>query len=72
VLGHSFPLQAIAPLLGPESDSSLDLLIRERFLVEDQDGYDFAHPLLQEAVYRNLGAARRRELPRVLRFCPRR
>jgi hypothetical protein len=57
VLGHSFALRTIAPLLGPESASSLDLLVRERFLVEDEDGYDFARPLLQEAVYQNLGSS---------------
>jgi len=62
VLGHSFPLRTIAPLLGPEAAPALDLLVSDRLLVQRSDGYDFPHPLLREAVYENLGAARRREL----------
>src|SRR5256714_3593227 len=62
VLGHSFPMSTIAALAGPEAAGALDRLVGERLLVERPDGYDFAHPLLQEAVYQALGVARRREL----------
>jgi DNA-binding CsgD family transcriptional regulator len=62
VLGHSFPPATIAAIAGAGSAAQLDRLVSERLLVERPDGYDFAHPLLQEAVEATLGAARRREL----------
>jgi DNA-binding CsgD family transcriptional regulator/tetratricopeptide (TPR) repeat protein len=61
VLGHSFPPATIAALC-PGTSGLLERLVSERLLVDLADGYDFAHPLLQEAVYETLGAARRREL----------
>jgi hypothetical protein len=62
VLGHAFPPATIVAVAGAGSAAQLDALVSERLLVERPDGYDFAHPLLQEAVYATLGAARRREL----------
>jgi len=62
VLGRSFSLRTIAPLLGPQASRPLDPLVADRLLVQRPDGYDFAHPLLREAVYEDLGPARRREL----------
>ncbi len=65
VLGQSFELRTIAGLLPNDASLALDRLVADGLLVERGDGdasYDFAHPLLQEAVYGSLGAARRREL----------
>ena len=62
VMGHTFDVAMITPLLGSDAVGALELLVRERLLVERPDGYDFTHPLMQEAVYIGLGAARRREL----------
>jgi hypothetical protein len=44
-------LRTIAPLLGPQASRALDPLVADRLLVQRPDGYDFAHPLLREAVY---------------------
>ena len=66
VLGHTFSLRTIAGLLPEGGGSLVDGLVAQRFLVERSEGgevsFDFVHPLVQEAIYGNIGAARRREL----------
>jgi predicted ATPase len=66
VLGHSFPFPRIARALPHGSGEALDILVHRGLLVERGDGgslaYDFAHPLVQEAIYDTIGASRRREL----------
>jgi DNA-binding CsgD family transcriptional regulator len=61
-LGHSFPLRQLAGVMPEGSGTAIDELTRRGLLVERGDAYDFVHPLVQEAVYESLGAARRREV----------
>ncbi|HEY3241175.1 MAG TPA: AAA family ATPase [Acidimicrobiia bacterium] len=56
------PLDRLGPLL--------DGLVRARFLTEEERGrevtYEIAHPLIQEAIYEDLGGARRHALHRLV------
>lgn len=69
VIGQRATPALIAEVAGlePNEDlpSLLDDLVARRFLEEDDAGgivYDFAHPLVQEAVYETIGPLRRRSL----------
>jgi len=62
VLGHPFDAATMTSLIGTDTVDALDALVQDRLLVEHANAYDFVHPLMQEAVYSGLGAARRREL----------
>lgn len=57
-----WPLDRVGPLL--------DGLVRSRLVTEDERGrevtYEIAHPLFQETIYQDLGAARRRALHRLV------
>lgn len=59
-------LRAVSPLAETELVSALDELRRQHVLVEQVEGgavvYDFNHPMLQDVLYRELGAARARLL----------
>ncbi len=69
VLGMRVPLSQLRAVVGADDDSllaGLDVLEARGILTEVQDGatvlFDFSHPLIREAVYSDLGAARRRKL----------
>jgi len=66
VIGDSFSLASILTMLPAASSEDIQLLVRRMLIVESKrervPGYDFAHPLVQEAIYAGLGPARRREL----------
>ncbi len=66
VMGHSFALSSILSLVPDVRAADLDRLVRRGLIVEsrrtDEAGYNFVHPLVQEAIYSELGPARRREL----------
>jgi DNA-binding CsgD family transcriptional regulator/tetratricopeptide (TPR) repeat protein len=70
VIGHSFALSSILSLLPGIRAPDLEQLVRRALIVESDrantPGYDFAHPLVQEAIYSGLGPARRRELHRAI------
>jgi DNA-binding CsgD family transcriptional regulator len=65
-LGHSFPLRQLAMAIPDGSGAALDELVRRGLLIERGDParvvFDFAHPLVQEAVYDGMGAGRRRQV----------
>ena len=66
-LGDSFSLATIAALIGEGGAPRLDDLVRDGFLVVTDapaPRYDFAHPVVREAIYDGIGAAARRELHR--------
>lgn len=67
VLGRTFSLRVVATLVEREPEG-LDELVAGGFLTDrvvgGAVGYDFVHPLVQEAVYENMGAARRAALHR--------
>lgn len=66
-LGDSFSIATIVALLGEGGAPQLDDLVREGFLVvtdRPAPRYDFAHPVVREAIYEGIGAAARRELHR--------
>ena len=70
-LGYRVRISDLVTLTGPadaELTDSLDRLVRARLLTQDEHGWDLrfevAHPLLQEAIYQGIGAARRRSLHR--------
>jgi DNA-binding NarL/FixJ family response regulator len=48
----------------------LERLVRSRLVIEDargqEIGYEIAHPLVQEAIYQHIGAARRRRVHRLI------
>jgi DNA-binding CsgD family transcriptional regulator len=66
VIGHAFSLASILAMFPAASADDIHLLVRRSLIAEDKrgraPGYDFAHPLVQEAIYAGLGPARRREL----------
>jgi len=66
VIGHTFSLASILAMLPAASADDIHHLVRRSLIAENKrgqaPGYDFAHPLVQEAIYVGLGPARRREL----------
>lgn len=66
VVGRRVELGTVVALTGRPLDRVgplLDGLVRSRFVTEEERGqevtYEIAHPLVQEAIYEDLGAARR-------------
>ena len=61
-------LTALTGLADAELTDALDRLVRARLLSQDEHGWDLrfevAHPLVEEAIYQGIGAARRRVLHR--------
>jgi hypothetical protein len=59
-------LVLVADQPGDRLAGHLEELVRSRLVVEEECGYNLAykiaHPLIQEAVYQSIGAARRRLL----------
>ena len=73
VVGRRVELSAVAALTGRPLDRVgpvLDDLVRARLVTEEGRGrevtYEIAHPLFQEAIYQDLGGARRRALHRLV------
>jgi class 3 adenylate cyclase/DNA-binding CsgD family transcriptional regulator len=73
VVGRRVGLGDVAALSGRPLDRLgllLDGLVRARFLTEEERGrevtYEITHPLIQEAIYEDLGAARRHALHRLV------
>jgi DNA-binding NarL/FixJ family response regulator len=71
VLGRRAELRSLVAVSGESPDALgeiLDQLVRSRFVVEEERGlqlvYEISHPLVQEAIYDGIGAARRRRLHR--------
>ncbi len=71
VLGYRVRISDLAALTGDaeaELTDALDRLVRSRLLAQDEHGWDLrfevAHPLIEEAIYQGIGAARRRVLHR--------
>lgn len=71
VHGQRAGLQEIESFGGEPPDRlavTLDTLLRSRLVIEEERGrdviYEIAHPLIQEAIYERIGAARRRTLHR--------
>jgi DNA-binding CsgD family transcriptional regulator len=71
VLGRRVELRTLVGLAGSppaELASTLESLVRSLVVVEDEHGaalvYEIAHPLVQDAVYQQIGGARRRLLHR--------
>jgi len=68
VLGARFEVAAIVGLVPVGAEQWLDELTRRGLLTEpsaiETGAYDFSHPLVQEAVYEDMGAMRRRALHR--------
>ncbi len=71
VVGARVELAELVALAGRPFDElaeALDLLVRQRFVSEEERGrelwYEIAHPLIQEAIYTNISGARRRALHR--------
>jgi DNA-binding CsgD family transcriptional regulator len=66
VIGHTFSLASILAMFPTSSADDIQLLVNRSLIVENiggpAPGYDFAHPLVQEAIYAGLGPARRREV----------
>ncbi len=66
VIGHSFSLASILAMTALASAGDIERLVDKNLIVESRrpgkPGYDFVHPLVQEAIYSGLGPARRREL----------
>jgi DNA-binding CsgD family transcriptional regulator/tetratricopeptide (TPR) repeat protein len=66
VIGHSFDLAAILAMVPAAGSDDLDHLVAKNLIAESPrpgvPGYDFVHPVVQEAMYSELGPARRREL----------
>jgi DNA-binding CsgD family transcriptional regulator len=70
-VGRRLELREVVALTGPPADQLtpiLELLVRSRLAAEQERGreltYELAHPLIQEAIYQRMGAARRRGLHR--------
>jgi DNA-binding CsgD family transcriptional regulator len=55
-------LASLAGVDGPTADAAFDTLVLGRILVGTDDGYRFAHPLVLDALYQDLGPAARRRL----------
>jgi DNA-binding CsgD family transcriptional regulator len=55
-------LASLAGVDGPTADEAFDTLVLGRILVGTDDGYRFAHPLVLDALYQDLGPAARRRL----------
>ena len=73
VVGRRVELSAVVALTGRPLDRVgpiLDDLVRARLVTEAERGrevtYEIAHPLFQEAIYQDLGGARRRALHRLV------
>ena len=71
VVGARVELDELMALCGrplEDAASSLEHLVRQRLLVEDDLGstvwYEVGHPLMQEVIYASIGGARRRALHR--------
>jgi len=67
VLGRDLTLPRVAAVAGRDQDSALDLLdeaLAAHLLREQDEGYAFAHPLIQETLYQGLSGPRRRRLHR--------
>ncbi|HZI37422.1 MAG TPA: AAA family ATPase, partial [Acidimicrobiia bacterium] len=71
VLGRRAELRSLVAVSGSAPDElaeTLDQLVRARFVAQEERGlqlvYEISHPLVQEAVYDGIGAARRRRLHR--------
>ncbi len=71
VHGQRAGLREIGRLVEPSPDrlvASLDTLIGSRLVIEEERGrevtYEIAHPLIQEAIYERISAARRRTVHR--------
>jgi len=70
-LGRRAELRSLVAVSGSAPDELaeiLEQLVRARFVAEEERGlqlvYEISHPLVQEAVYDGIGAARRRRLHR--------
>lgn len=70
-LGYRVRTSDLVTLTGSaeaELTDALDRLVRARLLTQDEHGWDLrfevTHPLIQEAIYQGIGAARRRSLHR--------
>lgn len=63
-------LRAMSPSDEEELADTLDLLVRNHLVNEEEHGrllqYELAHPLIQEAVYHGIGGARRQSLHRAI------
>lgn len=73
VVGRRVELSAVAALSGRAPDRVgliLDDLVRARLVAEEERGgevtYEITHPVIQEAIYQELGTARRRALHRLV------
>lgn len=71
VLGRKVEFVQLASVSGEamdELETVLESLVRSRLVVEEEHGaeltYEIPHPLIQETIYRNIGALRRRRLHR--------
>jgi class 3 adenylate cyclase/tetratricopeptide (TPR) repeat protein len=71
LVGRRVTLEDLVRLSGrplPGLDAVLEGLVRSRLVLEEERGrelaYEVAHPLIQEAIYRSIGGARRRALHR--------
>jgi class 3 adenylate cyclase/tetratricopeptide (TPR) repeat protein len=63
VLGRDLLLPTVAAVTGQGEETLLDPLdeaLAARLLQETQEGYAFAHPLIQQTLYQDLSAPRRR------------
>jgi DNA-binding NarL/FixJ family response regulator len=72
-LGRGMGLRDLVGLTGLPIDRlprTLDRLVRLRLVIETELGrelsYEVAHPLIEEAIYRNIGGSRRRALHRLI------
>jgi predicted ATPase len=69
MIGHRVDIDDLAVVTDQPGDQlagHLERLVRSRLVIEEECGhnlaYEIAHPLIQEAVYQSIGAARRRLL----------
>lgn len=72
-LGRAAPVRDLVGLTGLPIDRlpvTLDRLVRGRLVTEEERGrelsYEVAHPLIEEAIYRGIGGAKRRTLHRLI------
>jgi predicted ATPase len=73
MIGHRVDIDdlvVVANQSGDQLAGHLEGLVRSRLVIEEECGhnlaYEIAHPLIQEAVYQSIGAARRRLLQQLI------